>query len=73
MSAIFHNAAGVVSGASSQIQHTTKRVGNQLQVTTNRILPPHQRDEIVKNLRIFAEQNPKLAVCIQRISQDPDI
>ena len=59
---MFNNAASVVGNASNQLQQTTRRVGNQLQITTDRVLPPQQREEMVKNLQTFANSNPKLAV-----------
>ncbi|CAO2649662.1 Nn.00g070470.m01.CDS01 [Neocucurbitaria sp. VM-36] len=61
MAAIIHTAYGVVGNVGNQIQYTTSRVGNQLQVTTNRVFPPQQRDEFLKKLQVFANQNPKLA------------
>ncbi|KAH9872750.1 hypothetical protein J1614_005144 [Plenodomus biglobosus] len=61
MSNMLQNASGVVGSAGKQLQSTTRRVGNTIQVTTSRMLPPQQRKEIAQNLRIFAERNPKLA------------
>lgn len=65
MSAIIHTASDVVGNVGNHIQYTTNRVGNQLQVTTNRVFPQQQREEFLKRLQIFANQNPKLAVRFQ--------
>lgn len=62
MSNMFHNATGVIGSAGKQLHSTTRTVGNTLQATTDRMLPPQQRKEIAQNLRIFAQDNPKLAV-----------
>ncbi|KAI8940822.1 hypothetical protein NX059_002084 [Plenodomus lindquistii] len=61
MSNMFQNASGVVGHAGKQLHSTTRRVGNTIQVTTDRMLPPEQRKEIAQNLRFFAEDNPKFA------------
>ncbi|KAF2854384.1 hypothetical protein T440DRAFT_465356 [Plenodomus tracheiphilus IPT5] len=61
MSSMFQNASGVVGHAGKHLHTTTRRVGNTIQVTTDRVLPPQQRKEIAQNLRFFAEDNPKLA------------
>ena len=63
MSAILQSASGVVGNVGNQVQHTSRRFGNQLQVTSNRLVPPQQREEMLEKLRLFANQNPKLAVC----------
>lgn len=51
MSAILHSASGVVVS-----------VGNQLQHTSNRLLPPSRRAETLDKTRAFAIANPKTAV-----------
>lgn len=58
---MLHSATGVMGSAGKQLHSTTRTVGNTLQVTTDRILPPQQRREIAQNLRLFAQDNPKLA------------
>ncbi|KAF2128333.1 hypothetical protein P153DRAFT_318023 [Dothidotthia symphoricarpi CBS 119687] len=50
MSTILHTASGAVG-----------KVGNQLQYTSNRILPPKQREETLEKIRAFVVANPKVA------------
>ena len=64
MSSLYHTAAGVLGNASNQLQQTTGKVGTQFQLTTDRMLPPQQREEMLQKFRVFANQNPKLAVRI---------
>lgn len=58
---MFHSATGIIGNAGKQLHSTTRTVGNTLQTTTDRMLPPQQRKEIIQNLRVFAQENPKLA------------
>ncbi|KAL6703118.1 hypothetical protein ACN47E_010180 [Coniothyrium glycines] len=61
MATVLQTAAGAIDKASSQLSHTTQRVGNQLQITTDRVFPPQQREDLLKKFRVFANRNPKLA------------
>tara|TARA_R110002003_G_scaffold1277_1_gene22821 strand:- start:5155 stop:5340 length:186 start_codon:yes stop_codon:yes gene_type:complete len=51
-----------MSALMSHAQRTAGNVGTQLQATTDRLLPPAQREQKLKDLRTFASRNPKLAV-----------
>ncbi|KAF1361972.1 hypothetical protein EJ07DRAFT_52460, partial [Lizonia empirigonia] len=42
-------------------QHVATNVGARIQHTTNRLLPPDQRERALENLRAFSVRNPKLA------------
>jgi hypothetical protein len=64
MSALISHAQLAAGNVGSQLQRTAGSVGNQLQTTTNRLLPPRQREQKIKELRAFANRNPKLAVCL---------
>jgi hypothetical protein len=68
MSALISHAQQAVGNVGSQLQRTAGSVGNQLQTTTNRLLPPKQREQKIKELRAFANRNPKLAVCLTNTS-----
>jgi hypothetical protein len=63
MSALISHAQQAAGNVGSQLQRTAGSVGNQLQTTTDRFLPPKQREQKIKELRAFANRNPKLAVC----------
>lgn len=45
-----------------RLQSVAGNVGTQFQTTTNRVLPPKQREEKLQEMRIFSQRNPKLAV-----------
>jgi hypothetical protein len=68
MSALINHAQQAAGNVGKQLQHTAGSVGNQLQTTTNRLLPPKQREQKLKDLRVFAMRNPKLAVCLTNSS-----
>ncbi|KAF2028378.1 hypothetical protein EK21DRAFT_90664 [Setomelanomma holmii] len=53
-----------MSALMTHAQRAAGNVGTQLQSTTNRLLPPAQREEKLKDLRAFANRNPKLATFI---------
>lgn len=43
-------------------QDVAGNVGARIEHTTNRLLPPKQRERALENLRVFSVRNPKLAV-----------
>ena len=43
-------------------QDVAGNVGARIESTTNRLLPPKQRERALENLRAFSERNPKTAV-----------
>lgn len=43
-------------------QDVAGNVGARIEHTTNRLLPPEQRERALENLRAFSERNPKTAV-----------
>lgn len=51
MSALVHTAQDIAGN-----------VGARIERTTNRLLPPKQRERALENLRAFSVRNPKLAV-----------
>jgi hypothetical protein len=51
-----------VDGMSNQIQRTAGSIGKQLQTTTDKWIPPKERELKLKQLRSFSRRNPKLAV-----------
>jgi hypothetical protein len=51
-------------------QDVAGNVGARIEHTSNRLLPPKQRERALENLRAFSERNPKLAVSI-RLSIPP--
>ncbi|KAF1837873.1 hypothetical protein BDW02DRAFT_565603 [Decorospora gaudefroyi] len=59
MATILQTAGDVVDSVGQHIHHTSKKVGYQLEDTTNRILPPSDRQQMVEKLRVYAHQNPK--------------
>jgi hypothetical protein len=62
MSALIGHAQNVAGNVSNQLSYTARGVGNQLQQTTDRFIPPKQREQKLRELRRFANRNPKLAV-----------
>jgi hypothetical protein len=62
MSALMSHAQNAAGTVSTQLQRTAGSVGNQLQTTTDRILPPKQREQTLRDLRAFSNRNPRLAV-----------
>jgi len=70
MSALIGHAQHAAGNVSNQLQRTAGNVGNQLQTTTDKLVPPKQREQMLKDLRTFANRNPKLAVCH---TQDPSV
>ena len=52
-----------MSALISHAQHAAGSMSTSLQTTTDRLLPPQQREQKLKDLRVFANRNPKLAVC----------
>ncbi|KAH3984241.1 hypothetical protein HBI81_170870 [Parastagonospora nodorum] len=61
MSALISHAQHAAGTVGTQLQRTAGSVGTSLQTTTNRLLPPQQREQKLKDLRVFANRNPKLA------------
>ncbi|KAF2823962.1 hypothetical protein CC86DRAFT_457545 [Ophiobolus disseminans] len=61
MSALIGHAQHAAGNVSNQLQRTASSVGNQLQTTSDRLVPPKQREQILKDLHVFANRNPKLA------------
>ncbi|KAH7087563.1 hypothetical protein FB567DRAFT_347956 [Paraphoma chrysanthemicola] len=49
-----------MSALISHAQRTAGNVGTQLQSTTNKFLPPAEREKKLKDLRDFTNRNPKL-------------
>ncbi|KAL5121756.1 hypothetical protein ACEQ8H_000443 [Pleosporales sp. CAS-2024a] len=56
-----HHAAATVG---HHLHQTAGHVGSHVQTTTDRLLPPKQREQKIKDLRAFSARNPKLATFI---------
>ncbi|KAH8733214.1 hypothetical protein GQ44DRAFT_766268 [Phaeosphaeriaceae sp. PMI808] len=50
-----------MSALISHAQHAASSAGKQIQTTTDKLFPPQQRDQKLKELHTFANRNPKLA------------
>ncbi|RMZ73270.1 heterokaryon incompatibility [Pyrenophora seminiperda CCB06] len=61
MATILQTTGEVIQNAGHQIQHHSTNIGNQLGDTTNRMLPPKQREQIIEKGRDYAQKNPKTA------------
>ncbi|KAH6866319.1 hypothetical protein BKA58DRAFT_341434 [Alternaria rosae] len=61
MPTVLQTAGDMVDNLGNKIHYTTRRVGDQIETTTNQVLPPKQREHMLERARDYAHQNPKVA------------
>ncbi|RII10032.1 hypothetical protein CUC08_Gglean006022 [Alternaria sp. MG1] len=61
MPTVLQTAGDMVDNIGNKIHYTTRRVGDQIETTTNQVLPPKQREHMLERAREYARQNPKAA------------
>ncbi|KAF1915414.1 hypothetical protein BDU57DRAFT_539769 [Ampelomyces quisqualis] len=62
MSTLVSHAQQAAGSVGNQLQRTAGSVGSQILTTADRLVPPKQREQNIRDLRAFSHRNPKLAV-----------